>query len=213
MKKRCLFPLLFVATVIFLSLFTNFFLLHRQAEENTVVEVVDGDTFQLKSGKRVRLLGVDAPEYNRCGGKEAKEALSALISNKQVKLTEETTEAYGRTLALVWVDDTLVNEEMLRQGWARTDYRKNTLRDRLTAAFHQGQNKGLNLLCVSDKPPNPGCLIKGNIDPASYEKFYHLPNCSHYSEVKINLAFGEQWFCSEKEAVNAGFKKAAGCPK
>ena len=178
-----------------------------------MVEVVDGDTFQLKSGKRVRLLGVDAPEYDRCGGKEAKEALSALISNKQVKLTEETTEAYGRTLALVWVEDTLVNEEMLRQGWARTDYRKNTLRDRLTAAFHQGQNKGLNLLCVSDKPPKPGCIIKGNIDPASYEKFYHLPSCSHYSQVKINLAFGEQWFCSEKEAVNAGFKKAAGCPK
>jgi len=38
--------------------------------------VVDGDTFQLKLGKRVRLLGVDAPEYNRCGGKEAKEALN-----------------------------------------------------------------------------------------------------------------------------------------
>ena len=178
-----------------------------------MVEVVDGDTFQLKSGKRIRLLGVDAPEHDRCGGKEAKETLKALIAGKQVKLTEETPEAYGRTLALVWVGKILVNEEILRQGWARTDYRKNSLRDRLTAAFHQGQNKGLNLICISDKPPTAYCLIKGNIDPSSYEKFYHLPNCSHYSQVKINLAFGEQWFCSEKEAINAGFKKAAGCPK
>ena len=105
MRKHPFLLVLFAVVVAFLSLFIAFFLLHRQAEESTVVEVVDGDTFQLKSGKRIRLMGVDAPEYNRCGGKEAKEFLGSLIFGKQVKLTEETPEAYGRTLALVWVGD------------------------------------------------------------------------------------------------------------
>lgn len=201
-----------VSLVAMISLVANLFFLRQQSLENVVVEVVDGDTFQLKSGQRVRLMGVDAPEYDRCGGQEARQELARLIAGKQVKLTEETTEAYGRTLALVWVGTDLINEKILEEGWARTDYRKNTLRDRLTQAFHQGQDKGLNIICISSKPPNSRCKIKGNIDPASYEKFYHLPACSHYPQVKVNLAFGEQWFCSEKEALEAGFKKAAGCP-
>lgn len=46
------------------SIFLNIHLFSKIQEEMRVVEVVDGDTFQLKSGKRVRLLGVDAPEYN-----------------------------------------------------------------------------------------------------------------------------------------------------
>lgn len=194
------------------SVSLNFFFYRQRLTQNIVTEVVDGDTFQLKSGQRVRLMGVDAPEYDRCGGQEAKQTLTKLIAGKQVKLTEETTEAYGRTLALVWVGSSLVNEKILAEGWGRTDYRKNTLRNRLTEAFHQGQDKGLNQLCISFKPTSSGCMIKGNIDPSSYEKFYHLPKCSHYQQIKLNLAYGEQWFCSEKEAIAAGFKKAAGCP-
>ena len=54
-------------------------------------------------------------------------------------------------------------------------------------------------------------VIKGNIDKATYEKFYHLPECKHYNQVIMELDIGEKYFCSEKEAKKAGFKKASGC--
>ena len=181
-----------------------------------MVEVVDGDTFQLKSGKRVRLIGVDAPEIERCGGKEAREKLSSLIYGKIVSLKEETSEAYGRTLALVYVGRVFVNRIMLEEGWGRTDYRKNSRRDELTAAFHQAQSQKRGIfsdLCREEIKKTEGeCLIKGNIDKNTYEKFYHLPSCSHYDQIVIEKDIGERYFCTEEEALAAGFRKAAGCP-
>lgn len=205
---------IFLSLLAAISLLANFTLLQKINSGSLVAEVVDGDTFQLKSGQRVRLMGVDAPEYDRCAGPEAKDRLKELILGKQVRLAESAPEEFGRDLALVYVGDILVNKVMLEEGWGRPDYRKNSQREILTAAYHQAQgNKiGFFSLCLSSTPPKPACNIKGNIDQATYAKFYHLPGCRHYQEVVLNLAFGEQWFCSEKEALAAGFKKAAGCP-
>lgn len=178
------------------------------------MEVIDGDTFQLRSGKRVRLLGVDAPEYNRCGGPEAKKRLKELIGQKIIDLREVTTEAYGRSLALVYAGSVFVNRVMLEEGWARTDYRKNSQREVLTAAFHQGQSqkKGIFSSLCREMMEVSGCSIKGNIDKSTYEKFYHLPGCKHYNEIVIEKDIGEGYFCTEEEASAAGFQKASGCP-
>lgn len=66
MSKPLTFPVFLLLVV---SLSFNAFFVFDTFKKNTVAEVVDGDTFQLVSGKRVRLIGVDAPEYDRCGGK------------------------------------------------------------------------------------------------------------------------------------------------
>jgi micrococcal nuclease len=200
-----------------ISLVINFRFYQQTENQNIVVEVVDGDTFQLKSGKRVRLKGVDAPEYDRCGGKEAKERLTQLILNKKVKLTEETQESFGRSLALVYLNGTLINKIILEEGWGRTDYQKNSQRTVLTAAFHQAQQDKIGIwssLCreLPRLTPSSDCLIKGNIDKATYQKFYHLPGCKHYNQVIIEKDIGERYFCSEEEAIKAGFLKASGCP-
>lgn len=202
--------LVFISLV---SIFFNFFFYNNLKEQNRVTEVVDGDTFQIKSGKRIRLVGVDAPEFDRCGGKEAKARLSELILNKIVNLKEEKTEAYGRSLALVYLGKTLINKIMLEEGWGRTDYKANSQRDILTAAFHKGQKENLGIfsnLCRNGDMSGD-CNIKGNIDKNYYEKFYHLPGCLHYDEVIIEKDIGEGYFCTEKEALAAGFNKAAGC--
>lgn len=190
--------------------------LQNQLKSQTLVkEVVDGDTFQLNSGKRVRLMGIDAPEYDRCGGQEAKKRLEELILNKPVEIKEEADEAYGRTLGLVYLNSLLVNKIMLEEGWGRTDYRKNSQRETLTAAFHQAQKNKVgiwsNLCRETETKSTTDCLIKGNIDKATYQKFYHLPHCKHYQEVVIEKDLGERYFCTEKEAIEAGFKKAGGC--
>lgn len=55
-----------------------------------------------------------------------------------------------------------------------------------------------------------GCVIKGNIS-SSGEKIYHLPGCGSYVKTSIDEARGERWFCSEAEAVDAGWRKAKNC--
>ena len=56
--------------------------------EDTFVctSVIDGDTFKLETGVKVRLIGIDAPELSQPGGEESREYLAQLILNKGVTL-------------------------------------------------------------------------------------------------------------------------------
>ncbi|MGE0420629.1 MAG: succinoglycan biosynthesis protein exoi [Reyranellaceae bacterium] len=59
-------------------------------------------------------------------------------------------------------------------------------------------------------PPSPDCLIKGNVSDRG-ERIYHLPGCRFYNATKIDPARGERWFCSEAEAVAAGWRRSKVC--
>ncbi len=48
------------------------------------------------------------------------------------------------------------------------------------------------------------CLIKGNINRRG-ERIYHVPGSKWYARTKINRP-GERWFCSEEEAIAAGWR-------
>jgi len=98
-------------------------------ENNTVIRVIDGDTFEyvqiLDSSKlilTVRLLCVDTPEVNKSGYEEAKTFLETMILDKQVILIPSDSasdkDAYGRELRYVYVDNIFVNKEILdaKQG-------------------------------------------------------------------------------------------------
>jgi hypothetical protein len=52
-----------------------------------------------------------------------------------------------------------------------------------------------------------GCVIKGNIS-ASGERIYHVPGNRYYDATMIDVGRGERWFCTEKEAVAAGWRPA-----
>jgi len=54
----------------------------------------------------------------------------------------------------------------------------------------------------------PGCKIKGNISIATGNKAYHLPGMEDYGSTVIDPFKGERWFCTEKEAIAAGWRKA-----
>jgi endonuclease YncB( thermonuclease family) len=51
------------------------------------------------------------------------------------------------------------------------------------------------------------CVIKGNIS-SSGERIYHVPGQRYYDKTQINEGKGERWFCTEQEAVGAGWRKA-----
>lgn len=50
-----------------------------------------------------------------------------------------------------------------------------------------------------------GCAIKGNIN-RNGEKIYHVPGWRYYGATKINESKGERWFCTEGQALSAGWR-------
>lgn len=58
----------------------------------------------------------------------------------------------------------------------------------------------------STKPTAPAnCEIKGNIN-RNGERIFHKPGEQFYARVKIDPNAGERWFCSEEEALAAGWR-------
>lgn len=56
--------------------------------------------------------------------------------------------------------------------------------------------------------PKPGCNIKGNISIETGNRLYHLPGMEDYESTRISPEHGERWFCTEREAIAAGWRKA-----
>lgn len=87
-----------------------------------VGRIVDGDTFYCADGRKIRLIGIDSPELRQgAAGREARDALRRLLApGRPVRLEGDVAprDRWGRTLAYVWSGGGLVNEAMVRQGWA-----------------------------------------------------------------------------------------------
>lgn len=104
-----------------------------------VVGISDGDTLTLltadKQQVKIRLGEIDTPESNQPYGTKAKQALSELAFNKQVRAVEQDKDRYGRTVARVYVGSVDVNAEMVRLGaaWVYRDYAKDQNLFRLEA--------------------------------------------------------------------------------
>ena len=102
----------------------------NNSDEAVVVRVVDGDTVDVRmfgDVQRVRLLNINAPEDNaatgvaECMGPEASAALTKLLPKGAavtLRYDAERYDRYDRLLAGIFLDDTLVNAEMAREGLA-----------------------------------------------------------------------------------------------
>ena len=53
-----------------------------------------------------------------------------------------------------------------------------------------------------------GCNIKGNISMNSGERIYHVPGQRYYVDTVIRPEYGERYFCSEREAQAAGWRRS-----
>lgn len=91
-----------------------------EGETVTVLQVIDGDTCLLDDGRKVRYLGIDAPEKGDPKSKEATLANNKLVGGKEIRLEFGRTrqDRNGRLLAYVFVGNVFVNEELIRQGYA-----------------------------------------------------------------------------------------------
>lgn len=202
-----------------------------------VLSVIDGDTIKIKyDGKEttVRYLLIDTPETNhpRLGeqplGKEATDENRRLIESGEVSVefdVGERLDDYGRLLAYIYVDGESVQQQLLTSGHARVAYvfPPNTrYLDEFENAEQQAKDQSIGIWEFENyatdrgfdndafkdgensviKPETGECDIKGNINSKG-NKIYHLPGSSSYEQTNP-----EEWFCSEQEARDNGFRSA-----
>lgn len=206
-----------------------------------VDEVIDGDTIKVDGDIKVRLIGIDAPESGKCYYEEARNELVRLVQGEYVRMERDTesVDGLGRLLRYVYLpgkdlmeNDIFVNRHLLLYGYARTFslppnklYFSSFVKAREQALI---QRKGLwsdecdyrsefeqeHALTreINELPTDPNCIIKGNISSRGAGKLYFPPGCSSYNQIKIDTSKGEQYFCTEEQAIAAGFKKSGNCP-
>jgi micrococcal nuclease len=145
--KKIFIPLTSIILIILLGICHGF----NACKLHLVVKVFDGDTIQLDDGRRIRLIGVDAPEvdssYRRQEpfGEESKNYLTSFILNKRVSITlgDPPLDKYNRSLAYVYLGDILVNGRIIRDGLALA-YRKfyHPWRDLFLVYEREARSKG-----------------------------------------------------------------------
>ena len=195
--------------------------------------VVDGDTFNV-GVERVRLWGVDAPEGRQvcqndqrkayaCGD-VARDQLVGLIGGRAVRCEVRDRDPYSRAVARCLAGSTDLGEAMVRAGWA-VDYVQFSRGAYASAEVEARRaRRGLwagrfetpstwraearQALPAPAAPPQPGCVIKGNIN-AKGGRIFHVPGQEDYAATRIDTGRGERWFCSADEARAAGWTAAA----
>jgi micrococcal nuclease len=155
-----------------------------------VARVIDGDTVQLEDGRKVRYAGINAPEQGDPYAQEATQANNDLVGGKDVILEfgGSKQEKFERGLAYVFVGDTFVQGELVKQGWAivmRTQplrrYRKalQDYQDEARAAgrgiWAKGEHRGKLVLrevhprTTGKKAPNDEYVVLANVGQAALD--------------------------------------------
>jgi len=116
----------------------------------TVTRIIDGDNLELDSGKSIRLYGVGCPEKSQKFSQEAIDLSTRLSLNQQITIDYQPnyqTDKWGRILGYVFIDDTFLNEELIRQGYCQvTIYEKRAklkYQDELIQAQDQAKQEKL----------------------------------------------------------------------
>lgn len=129
---------------------------------------------------------------------------------------------YGRSVSQCFHADDDISAWMVEQGYALAFRRYSS---RLVPQEDAARASGAGLWQTALEPPweyrarrwrtpdqeaPEGCPIKGNISINTGAKIYHAPWSPWYEKTRINTAKGERWFCTEGEALAAGWRPPKG---
>lgn len=190
-------------------------------------EPIDGDTFAI-GDLVIRLADVDAPELaqtcekapkhlRRCGEHVAG-IIAHRIRGQTVHCDVQEVDQYDRRIARCEHDGDDLSVWLIIEGWAMA-YRRYSMRlvdleDRAraekvglwAAGFEAPWEFRAKRWDVAIQEAPDGCPIKGNISRDG-NHIYHTPWGSRwYSRTKVSVDDGERWFCTEGEAMAAGWR-------
>ena len=186
-----------------------------------------GDILRVDN-KLIRLAGIEAPDRQqsctrqpgnkkwRCG-EQAQAALERLLRGKTVSCLPAGTDDAERITAKCMVDGRDLAADLVTEGhafaasslfggyafleaeakqkkagvWAGDAERPEAYREKLWEA--------------AKKTAPDGCPIKGRMT-SSGAKIYVLPWAGDYAGAAVRTTKGERWFCSEREALAAGWR-------
>jgi endonuclease YncB( thermonuclease family) len=190
-----------------------------------IARVIDGDTIVVNE-TRVRLEGIDAPEAGQtckrqwfgswpCGA-AASAALAQMMEGRTVSCDNRGLDKYGRTLGVCFVEGKDINALLVRQGyaWAFVKYSQSYVKEEAEAraqrigiwqgeAMPAWEYRAKRWAAVEEQAPS-GCAIKGNV--TKHGRIYHMPWSPWYAQIKIEPEKGKRWFCTEAEALAAGWR-------
>lgn len=168
----------------------------------------------------------------------ARDQLRAKIGTSAVNCQGEGLDKYGRTIATCRLGSEDLNQWLVTAGLAlayvqysdryaadeakaRTaqkglwsgafvapwDWRHRTPNTPLLGAIAKKAEPSLMGNIKPASPPVAECTIKGNVNRKG-DRIYFLPGNSSCGKVRMDKGLGERWFCSEEEAIAAGWRKS-----
>lgn len=99
------------------------------ASAHQIIGIHDGDTMTVlvdRKPVKIRLANIDAPELRQAYGRRSKESLSSICWGKDAEFERQTTDRYGRIVAVVWCDGVEANRRQVASGmaWVYQRYNK-----------------------------------------------------------------------------------------
>ena len=197
-------------------------------------EAVSGDILRI-NGTEVRLEGIEAPDpQQRCSipgnrrwrcGVAARTALGQSVRGQTVTCRISGSDDTGRDLGTCLVGDQDLAQGLVRAGLAfaetglftKYDSDEEKAREEKVGVWRGKVERPSEYRArieremaaaweVAKRRAPGGCPIKGRI--VSGRKYYVLPGTVDYQRVRIRTRRGERWFCSEEEALAAGWKRS-----
>lgn len=198
--------------------------------------VIDGDTLEI-AGIRIRIGGIDAPEQAEtcidaqgrdwpCGAWATEQARN-LIGSARLNCVDLASRSYNRVVARCYLDGQDLAVRLIEAGIARPCLRfareqgqegpylqAEAIAIAASAGIYAGPLNPAAGFCkpraaqvqVSAAQSGPeGCVIKGNV--SGNGRIYHLPGQRDYDRVTMRGP-DTRWFCSEAEALAAGWRPA-----
>jgi endonuclease YncB( thermonuclease family) len=182
------------------------------ADWHEVAWVNDGDTITLKDGRRIRYIGINAPEIDHQKkkaepfGYQAAGLNKQLTADKMVRLEfdRQSSDRYGRLLAYVFLaDGSFINARMLAAGCAYFYYHSDNTKyeTQLLNAQREAMQAGRGLW--QDWQEEQTYYVGSKVS-----KRFHLPGCPYGKKIKKGnrVVFKTRW-----EAFWSGYAPAKRC--
>ena len=149
-------------------------------------------------------------------------ALQALTSVTTISCEQTDIDRYGRIVARCFAGGGDVGRSLVLDGWAIA-YREFSLEYEHAEETARRDRRGMwagefiapslwrlgaRLPFESLQPAEAtDCYIKGNINAAG-ERIFHVPGGRFYAATRLDEAAGERWFCTEEQALGAGWRRS-----